>query len=85
MEENQAREHFNKQGIHSSVGPDGMYPPVLRTLANVMAMPLMIIFGRLWQSESFPRTGREQISLLSLERARKRVQGIQVIVPHLDP
>lgn len=32
------------------MGPDGMYPQVLRKLVGIVARPLSVIFERSWQS-----------------------------------
>jgi len=44
--EDQVREHLNKIDTHKPMGPDKMYPKVLRELVNVIARPLSIIFKR---------------------------------------
>ena len=48
VEEEQLKEHLNKLEIHRSMRPDGVHPPVLRDLADVIARPLSIIFERSW-------------------------------------
>ncbi|GAB0187540.1 mitochondrial enolase superfamily member 1 [Grus japonensis] len=49
MEEDQAREYFNKLVIHKSMGPDGVHPQMLRELSDVIERPLSIIFDQSWQ------------------------------------
>lgn len=48
VEEDQFKEHLHKLEIHKSIGPDGIYPHMLRDLADVIARPLLIIFARSW-------------------------------------
>lgn len=48
VEGDQLKEHLNKLEVHRTMGPDGIYPHMLRDLANVTARPLSIIFERSW-------------------------------------
>ena len=44
--------------VHTSMGPDGMHPRVLRELAEVTAEPLSIIFDRPWRTGEVPEDWR---------------------------
>ncbi|KAK4829953.1 hypothetical protein QYF61_008084 [Mycteria americana] len=48
------RDQLYQLGVHKSMGPDGIYPRVLRELADVMAQPLLIICQRSWESGEVP-------------------------------
>jgi len=48
VKEDQLKEHLNKLEIRKSRGPDGIYPHVLRELADVIARSLSIVSERLW-------------------------------------
>ncbi|NWY07922.1 ELMO2 protein, partial [Nothoprocta ornata] len=47
-------QHLGRLDTHKSMGPDGMHPRVLRELADVLAEPLTIIFGRSWRTGEVP-------------------------------
>ena len=49
-----AREHLDKINAHKSMDPNGMYPHVLRELAEVIAELLSIIFETSWQMREVP-------------------------------
>ena len=44
--------------VHTSMGPDGMHPRVLRELAEVTAEPLSVIFDRPWRLGEVPEDWR---------------------------
>ncbi|KAK4826439.1 hypothetical protein QYF61_009136, partial [Mycteria americana] len=84
VEEDQAGEHLNKLDVHKFMGPDGMYPRVLRELANVTGRPLLTI----WQEgglgnyrsvslTSVPKKVMEQIILETISRHMKDRKVIQ--------
>ncbi|KFP84538.1 hypothetical protein N311_12554, partial [Apaloderma vittatum] len=54
VEAEQVREHLENLKVHKSMGPDEIYPRVLKELAAEVARPLAIIFERSWQSGEVP-------------------------------
>ncbi|GAB0204970.1 mitochondrial enolase superfamily member 1 [Grus japonensis] len=59
VEEDRVRECLGKLDIYKSMGPDGMPPQVLWKLADVLAMPLSIIFEKSWRTEEVPEDWRK--------------------------
>ncbi|KGL88789.1 RNA-directed DNA polymerase from mobile element jockey, partial [Charadrius vociferus] len=52
--EDQVRDHLRNLKVHKSMGPDEIRPRVLRELADEVAMPLAVIFEKLWRSGKVP-------------------------------
>jgi len=55
--------------------PDGMYPPVLRELADVIADPLSIIFERSWRTGEVPEDWRKVIITPVFKTGNKQDPG----------
>ena len=54
VEERMVQKCLGGISVHTSMGPDGMHPHVLRELAEVTAEPLSIIFDRPWRTGEVP-------------------------------
>ncbi|GAB0180048.1 mitochondrial enolase superfamily member 1 [Grus japonensis] len=74
VKEDGVREYLGKQ-IHTSMGPDGMHPRVLRELADVMAMTLSIIFERSWRRGEVPEDWRKVIVTPVFRKGKKEDAG----------
>ena len=59
--------------VHTSMGPDGMHPRVLREWAEVSARPLSVISDSSWRTAECLKTGGEPVSLQPSKRARRRI------------
>jgi len=68
VEEDQVREYINKPDTHKSLGLAGMHLQVLIALCQ-LSLKGHCGWGR------FLKTGRKQMSLLSLRKERRRIQG----------
>ena len=61
--------------VHTSMGPDGMHPCVLRELAEVTAEPLSIIFDRPWRTGEEPEDWRIANATLVFKKGKKENPG----------
>ncbi|GAB0208405.1 mitochondrial enolase superfamily member 1 [Grus japonensis] len=75
VKEDWVRDHLGKLDIHKSMGPDGMHPQVLRELADVIAMPLSIIFERSWRTGEVPEDWRKANVTPVFKKGRKEDPG----------
>ncbi|GAB0204592.1 mitochondrial enolase superfamily member 1 [Grus japonensis] len=75
VEEDQVREHLGKISNHKSMGPDWMHPQVLRELADVIAVPLSIIFERSWRTGEVPEDWRKASVTLVFKKGKKEDPG----------
>ncbi|GAB0204255.1 mitochondrial enolase superfamily member 1 [Grus japonensis] len=75
IKEDQVRGHLGKLNSHKSMGPTGMYPPVLREMADVIAMPFSIIFERSWRKGEVPEDRRKASVTLVFKKGKKEDPG----------
>ncbi|GAB0183474.1 mitochondrial enolase superfamily member 1 [Grus japonensis] len=57
------------------MGPDGMHPQVLRDLADVINMPLSIIFERSWRTGEVPEDWRKANATPVSKKGKKEDPG----------
>lgn len=61
--------------IHESMGPDGMYPQVLRELPGVIARPLSVIFERSWWLGKVPADWKKAYVIPIFKMGKKEDPG----------
>jgi len=75
VEGDQVRDHLSKVDTHKSMGPNGMYPRVLRELADVIAEPLSITFERSWRTGEVPENWRKANVTPGFKKGKKEDTG----------
>ncbi|GAB0183454.1 mitochondrial enolase superfamily member 1 [Grus japonensis] len=71
VEEDGVREHLGKLDTHKSMGPDGMYPQVLRDLEDIIDRQLSIIFERSWRTGEVPEDWRKANATPVFKKGKK--------------
>lgn len=59
--------------IHESMGPDEIYPKILRELRDVVPKPLSMVLENQWQSGELPGDWIKENVVVILEREKKRI------------
>ncbi|GAB0205010.1 mitochondrial enolase superfamily member 1 [Grus japonensis] len=75
VKEDQVRDHLGKLDTLKYMDPDGMHPQVLRELADVIAMPLSIIFEKSWRTGEVPENWRKASVTPVFKKGRKEDPG----------
>ncbi|KFQ30983.1 RNA-directed DNA polymerase from mobile element jockey, partial [Merops nubicus] len=68
-------DQLRKLNIHKSMGPNEMHPRVLRELADVVALPLSIIFAKSWQMGEVPEDWRKASVTPVFKKGKKEDPG----------
>ena len=61
--------------VYKSMGPDNIYPRVLKEMADVVAEPLSITFEKLWLSGEVPGDWKKQNITTIFKKGRKEDVG----------
>ena len=74
-EEDCMRDLLSDLNAHKSKGPNGMHPRVLGELADLIAEPLSIIFGRFWRTGEVPEDWRKASVTPAFKKGKKEDPG----------
>ena len=75
VEKDCVRDYLSDLDVHRSMGPDGIYPRVLRDLADVFAEPPSIIFERSWKAGEVPEDWRKTSVTPIFKKGKKEDPG----------
>lgn len=74
VEEDQVRECLSKLDIQKFMGPEGIYPRVLREMVGVIVRPVFIIFDQSWRLAEM-HEGWRKANIPIFKKDKKKVQG----------
>jgi len=75
VKEDCVRDHLSNLDVHKSMGPNGMYPRVLRELTDVVAEPRSIIFERSCRTGNVPEDWRKANVTPIFKKGKKEDPG----------
>ncbi|KFQ04973.1 RNA-directed DNA polymerase from mobile element jockey, partial [Leptosomus discolor] len=75
VSEEEVHDYLKKLKVYKSMGPDEIHPQVPRELADQVARPLSIIFGKPWQSGEVPTDWKRGNITSIFKRGKKEDPG----------